>query len=188
MNKPTIAVIIGSIREGRAGEKVSKWFMEATKDIQSATLTLVDLKDHELPLFAEAVSPQYREGLHPNPNVQAWLDALAAADGYIFITPEYNHGVPGPLKNAVDYGYREWNGKPIGFVGYGGVAGGARSIEHWRQIAAELQMYDIREAITIPVVWEAFDEHGNLKNADLHAKTAHTIVEKVAKLAVQLKA
>ncbi|OGY31494.1 MAG: hypothetical protein A2805_01550 [Candidatus Andersenbacteria bacterium RIFCSPHIGHO2_01_FULL_46_36] len=188
MNKPNIAVILGSIREGRAGEKVAKWFMDATKEITSAQFTLVDLKDHPLPLFADAISPAYREGKHTNPDVQAWLDSIAGADGYIFITPEYNHGVPGPLKNAVDYGYKEWNGKPIGFVGYGGVAGGARSIEHWRQIAAELQMFDVREAVLIPIVWEAFDAEGKLQNSEMHAKTANIIVEKVAKLATQLKA
>lgn len=188
MNKPTIAVILGSIREGRAGEKVAKWFMDAVQHVESAQFNLVDLKDYPLPLFAEAVSPQYREGKHSSPDIQAWLDTIAQADGYIFITPEYNHGIPGPLKNAVDYGYKEWNNKPIGFIGYGGLAGGARSVEHWRQIAAELQMFDVREAVLIPIVWEAFDEQGNLKNSEMHAETANIIVEKVAKLATQLKA
>lgn len=188
MTKPTIAVIIGSIREGRKGEKVAAWFMDAAKDIESANLVLIDLKDHSLPLFADAVSPSVREGKHSNPDVQAWLDSIEQADGYIFITPEYNHSIPGPLKNAVDYGFKEWNNKPIGFIGYGGVAGGSRSVEHWRQIAAELQMYDIREQVLIPIVWQAFDEQGNLKNADMHVKTANLIVEKLAKLAVQLKA
>ena len=187
MTKPTIAVIIGSIREGRAGEKVAKWFMDAVKNVESAQFTLIDLKDHPLPLFADAISPAYREGKHSNLDVQAWLDSIQKADGYIFVTPEYDHGIPGALKNAVEYGFKEWNNKPVGFVGYGGIAAGSRSVEQWRQIAAELQMFDVREAVLIPMVWEAFDEQGHLKNADMHAKTATVVVEKVAKLAVQLK-
>jgi NAD(P)H-dependent FMN reductase len=187
MNKPKIHIILGSVREGRAGEKVAKWFMNAMKDTESADLELVDVRAYDLPFLTDPVSPAYQQGAHPNANVQKWREKIGEADGYIFITPEYNHGVPGAFKNAVDHVYKEWNNKPIGFIGYGGIAGGSRSIEHWRQIAAELQMYDVREQVLIPIVWEAFDEQGNLKNSEIHAATANTILNRVATLATLLK-
>ena len=172
MNKPKILVILGSIREGRAGEGVAKWFMEAVRSIDSAELEFVDLKDWPMPMFADAQSPSMRTGPHPNPMVQKWLDKVAGADGYIIITPEYNHSFSSVLKNALDYPYKEWNEKPIGFVGYGGFAGGARAVEHLRQVAGELRMYAVRDQVLIPVVWAAFDEKGNLLNAATHEKNA----------------
>ena len=187
MNKPKIHVIMGSIRNGRSGEKVTKWFMDAVKDQDVAELKLVDLKDYPLPLFADATPPSVREGIHPLPEAQKWLDVIDEADGYIFITAEYNHSVPGAFKNAIDYGFKEWNDKSIGFVGYGNPAGGSRAVEHLRQIASELRMHDIREQVVIPTVWEAFDQQDNLVNSESLAKTANLILQKVAKLAIQLK-
>ncbi len=186
MNKPKILVILGSIREGRAGEKIAKWFMDAIKTVDSAEFELVDLKDWPLPMFADAQTPSTRTWAHPNPLVQKWLEKVAGADGYIIITPEYNHSYPAALKNVLDYPYKEWNNKVIGFVGYGGFAGGSRAVEHLRQIAAELQMYDVREQVLIPVVWQAFDQAGNLLNAEMHGKNARAVAEKVAKVAGEM--
>lgn len=188
MEKPTIAVILGSIREGRAGEKVAKWFMEALKENVHAHLELVDLREYPLPLFADATPPSMRQGLHPNADVQKWLEKIAAADGFVIITPEYNHGYPGPLKNAIDYAYAEWNGKPVGFVSYGGLAAGSRAVEQLREVVVELQMIPVREQVMIPLVWQAFDSSGMPEHADSLAKTANDMVAKVAELAGKLKA
>jgi len=187
MNKPKIIVILGSIREGRAGEKVAKWFMDTMKDTTLADLELVDLKDYPMPFFTDAQTPSQRTGLHADPAVQKWLDKVASADGYIIITPEYNHSFPAVLKNALDYPYKEWNNKPVGFVGYGGYASGSRAVEQLRQVVAELQMYDVREQVLIHVVWTAFDDKGNLLNPELPVRMAKALVEKVAKVAVQMK-
>lgn len=188
MEKLKITVILGSIREGRAGEKVAKWFMEALKDSAHAQLELLDLRDYPLPLFADATPPSMRQGPHANAAVQKWLDKIAAADGFIIITPEYNHGYPGPLKNAIDYVYAEWNGKPVGFVSYGGLAAGSRAVEQLREVAVELQMIPVREQVMIPLVWQAFDANGMPEHADSLAKTADAMVAKVAELAAKLKA
>lgn len=187
MEKPKIHVILASIREGRAGEKVAKWFMDTVAGFEGADLELVDLRDYPLPMFADAESPSSRQGRHKLPEVQRWIDKVAEADGYIILTPEYNHGYSSALKNALDYPYKEWNGKAIGFVGYGGSAGGARAVEQLRQVAGELQMYDVRPQVTITIVWTAFDEQGKLKNSEMHDKNAHMVAEAVAKLAAQLK-
>lgn len=186
--KPKIQVILGSIREGRAGEKIAKWFMAAIKDNQSADIELVDLKDYPMPLFTDSDEVRHREGAHPNAVVEKWLQKISQAQGYIFITPEYNHGIPSGLKNAVDYTYKLWNNKALGFVSYGGVAGGARSVEHWRGIAGELQMHDVRDQLIIPMVWAAFDKEGNLTNSEQYAKTANLLVDKVAEAVKKLNA
>lgn len=187
MEKPKIAVVLGSIREGRNGEKVAKWFMEALKTNEHAELELLDLLEYPMPLFADATPPSMRQGAHANPAVQKWLDKVAAADGFIIITPEYNHGTSSALKNAIDYAYTEWNGKPVGFVSYGGLAAGSRAVEQLRQVAVELQMIPVREQVMIPLVWQAFDANGVLEHADSLAKSADVMVAKVAGLAGKLK-
>lgn len=182
MNKPKIQVILGSIREGRNGKKVADWFMNIAKSFDTAEFELVDLLDYPLPLFADAVPSSMREGPHANPQVQKWLDKVRSADGYIMITPEYNHSYSSVLKNAIDYPYKEWADKFIGFVGYGGMAGGARAVEHLRQVAGELHMYDVRDQVLIPAVWAAFDENGQLNHAEMHEKNAKLMLSKVIEL------
>lgn len=186
--KPDIAVILGSVREGRNGEKVAKWFMKEAGQNQSANLRLVDLLDYPLPIYADSDVVKNRSGAHPNPAVQKWLDVVESADGYIIITPEYNRSFSSVLKNAIDYGYKQWNNKPVGFVSYGAFAGGARAVEQLRTIAAELQMYDVRDHVSIAKIWQAFGPDGKLtEDNDRQEKTANAIVEKVAELAVKLK-
>lgn len=188
MSTPNILVILGTIRPNGNGHRVANWFMKNVASVQNGTFELVDLRDFPLPLFADAVNPSMREGTHENPEVQKWLDKVNAADGYIFITPEYNHSYSSALKNALDYPFKEWHNKPVGFVGYGAVAGGARAVEHLRQVVAELAMYDIREQILIPEVWATFDEQGNPKHHESLSQLAVTIATKVADLAAKLKA
>ncbi len=184
---PNIQVILGSIRAGRVGEKVAQWFMETMSGRTDAQFQLVDLRDYPLPLFADAVPPSQREGKHADPAVQKWLDTVAAADGYVWITPEYNHSFSSALKNALDYPYKEWNGKPVGFVSYGGVAAGSRATEHLRQVAAELRMYDVRDQVLIPAVWAAFDAAGVLLDAEKHRKNADLMVTEVIRLAREFR-
>jgi NAD(P)H-dependent FMN reductase len=162
--------------------------MEVVKGVDSAEVELVDLKDYTMPLFADAVEPNDRKGLHENHVVQKWLEKLAEADGFIIITPEYNHSIPSALKNALDYPYKEWNNKPVGYVSYGGLAGGSRAVEHLRQIAAQLQMFDVRAQVSIPNIGSAFDDTGTLSHGESQAKNAVGLVDAVAALASKLRA
>lgn len=186
MNKPKIKVILGSIREGRAGEKVSQWLMKTLKSDTSAELSLIDLRDYPLPMFADAVGPAMRQGDHPIPLVQKWLDEIANADGLIIITPEYNHSFTSALKNVLDYIARQAADKPVGFVSYGGSAGGARAVEQLRPVVGELRMYDVRDQVAIPMIWAAFDQEGKLQNAEMHEKNAKLMFDKVVELATKL--
>lgn len=147
--QPLIGIVIGSTREGRFGEKPAHWIHEIAKQRTDLAFELIDLRDHPLPFFNEPASPAW--GPVKNEAAQRWAAKLATLDGLIVVTPEYNHGAPAVLKNALDYAYAEFGRKPIAFVGYGGV-GAARAVEQLRLVATELQMAPVRSAVHIGMV------------------------------------
>jgi NAD(P)H-dependent FMN reductase len=144
----SIKVILGSTREGRFSEKPGNWIADVAR-ATGASVEVLDLRDYPMPFFAEAVSPSYKSEQYKDEHVEAFRLKIAEGDAFIVIAPEYNHGYPAVLKNALDYVYQEWNKKPIGFVSYGS-AMGARSVEQLREVAIELQMAPIRNAIHMP--------------------------------------
>jgi NADPH-dependent FMN reductase len=119
------AIIIGSTRPGRNGEAVAKWVYEIAKKRTDAEFELVDIKDFNLPLLDEPVPPSM--GQYSKPHTKAWASKIGSFDGYVFVSPEYNHGIAGALKNAIDFLFAEWNNKAAGFVSYGGAGGCAPS-------------------------------------------------------------
>jgi NAD(P)H-dependent FMN reductase len=141
-----IAIIIGSTRPGRVGEAVARWVHGIASQRGDAEFELVDLLDYKLPHLDEALPPSL--GQYSQPHTQEWAAKIASFDGFIFVTPEYNHSTSGALKNAIDFLYGEWNNKACGFVSYG-AAGGTRAVEHLRLIAAELQMADVRSQVAL---------------------------------------
>jgi len=143
-----LAVILGSIRRGRFGEKPARWIFDELKKRGGINAEFLDLRDFDLPLFDEPVSPGWISEPYKHDAVARWTQRIDAQDGFIVVAPEYNRSVGGAMKNAFDWVYKEWNRKPIGFVGYGGLGGG-RAIEHMRAIAVELQMAPIRHGVHI---------------------------------------
>jgi NAD(P)H-dependent FMN reductase len=144
--RPRIAIIIGSTRDSRFGEKPARWIHEIAASRDDWEVELLDLRDFDLPLFNEKASNMWAPS--EDPKAVTWQEALARFDGFIFVTPEYNRSVPGALKNALDQAYKEWIRKPAACVGYGSV-GAARAVEHLRTIAIELQMVPIRFGVHI---------------------------------------
>lgn len=144
-----IKVIVGSTRRNRFSEKPARWIYEEAKKKDGAKVELLDLRDYPMPFFDEPTSPAMSGGKYSNEVVKKWARKIKDGDAFIVVAPEYNHGYPAVLKNALDSIFPEWNKKPIGFISYGGV-GGARSIEQLRQVVIELQMVPIRNAIHIP--------------------------------------
>ena len=146
MSKTKIAVIIGSIRPNRFGDKPAQWILDHLKARTDVDAELVDLKDYSLPLFDAPASDLWM----PSPNAEAlrWQNKLKEFDGYIIVTAEYNRSIPGALKNAIDWAYTPFVKKAVGFVGYGSV-GGARAVEHLRNIMVELQAVPVRHGIHI---------------------------------------
>ena len=146
MSKLKIAVIVGSVRPARQGDKPAKWIAELAKQTGDFDVELVDLIDYPLPLFDAPASDVWM----PTPNAIAakWQAKLSEFDGYIVVTAEYNRSVPGALKNAIDWAYKPFIKKAVAFVGYGSV-GGARAVEHLRNIVVELQAAPVRHAVHI---------------------------------------
>lgn len=145
-----IAVILGTTRRGRFGEKPARWIFGQLQKRKGVHAEFLDLRDYPMPFFDEPVSPGWITEPYKNEAVAGWTKKIAAQDGVIVVAPEYNRSVAGVMKNAFDWVYNEWNRKPIGFVGYGAIGGG-RAIEHMRTIAVELQMAPVRTAVHLPV-------------------------------------
>jgi len=141
-----IGIILGSTRPGRRGEQVARWVLDAASKRTDGEFELIDLVDYPLPHLDEPLPPSM--GNYQNPHTQDWAAVISRLDGFIFVTPEYNHSTSGVLKNAIDYLYAEWNNKAMGVVSYGAV-GGARAAEHLRLIAGELQMADVRTNVAL---------------------------------------
>ncbi|MDN3354045.1 NAD(P)H-dependent oxidoreductase [Actinomadura sp. DC4] len=141
-----IGIILGSTRPGRVGEAVAQWVHQVAAQRTDAEFELVDLLDYKLPHLDEALPPSL--GQYAQPHTHAWAEKIASFDGYVFVTPEYNHSTSGALKNAIDFLYGEWNNKACAFVSYGG-AGGTRAVEHLRLIAGELQLADVRSQVAL---------------------------------------
>jgi NAD(P)H-dependent FMN reductase len=145
-----IKVIAGSTREGRFSDKAAMWIAEEIKkQKEEVSVEVLDLRDYEMPFFNEAVSPAFKQEPYKNEAVARFTKKIEEGDAFVIVTPEYNHGTSGVLKNAFDWVYPEWNNKTVAFVSYGSV-GGARAVEQLRQSAIELQMAPIREAVHIP--------------------------------------
>jgi NAD(P)H-dependent FMN reductase len=141
-----IAIILGSTRPGRNGEAVARWVLDIAKQRSDAEYELVDLLDYNLPHLDEALPPSL--GRYSQPHTKAWAAKIGSFDGFVFVTPEYNHSTSGALKNAIDFLFAEWNNKAAGFVSYGGV-GGARAVEHLRLVMGELQVADVRAQVAL---------------------------------------
>ena len=119
-----IAVVVGSTRPGRRSRQVADWVMARATSRGGAEFEMLDLADYSLPLLDEPMPPSL--GNYQHEHTEAWARAVPRFDGFIFVTAEYNHSVPGVLKNALDFLYAEWNNKAAGFVSYGS-AGGVRA-------------------------------------------------------------
>src|SRR6478736_2358937 len=141
-----IAIIIGSTRPGRNGEAVGKWVYEVAQKRSDAEFELVDIKGCNLPLLDEPAPPIM--GQYSKPHTKAWAAKIGSFDAYVFVTPEYNHGISGALKNAIDFLFGEWNNKVAGFVSYGG-ASGARAVEQLRLNLAEVRMATVRNQVLL---------------------------------------
>jgi NAD(P)H-dependent FMN reductase len=170
-----IGIILGSTRPGRNGEAVARWAYEIASQRTDAEFELVDLLDYKLPHLDEAYPPSM--GQYSQPHTLEWAAKIASFDGYVMVTPEYNHSTSGALKNAIDFLFAEWNNKAVGFVSYGSV-GGARAVEHLRLIAGELQMADVRAQVALSLHTD-FENFSVLKPSDFQRQQLTTTLDQV---------
>jgi NAD(P)H-dependent FMN reductase len=170
-----VAVIVGSTRPGRKARDVAQWVMNTAAMRADAVFELVDIQDFNLPLLDEPVPPAM--GQYSKPHTLAWAEKIAQYDGFVFVTPEYNHGISGALKNAIDFLYKEWNNKAAGFVSYGS-AGGTRAVESLRLVMGELQVADVRAQVTLSLFTD-FENMQTFKPAAHHDKSVETLLDQV---------
>jgi NAD(P)H-dependent FMN reductase len=170
-----IAVILGSTRPNRNGEAVARWVAERAGRRRDAEFELVDIRDFDLPLLDEPIPPSQHK--YSKAHTKRWAEAIDAFDAFVFVTAEYNHGIPGALKNAIDFLYREWNNKAAGFVGYGS-AGGVRSVEHLRGVMAELQIADVRAQVMLSLS-DDFENFSTFSPRPQHGDTLDTMLDQL---------
>lgn len=148
-----LVVILGSTRTGRIGDPVARWVYAQAHNVEGWDVELVDIKQLHLPLFEEAELPSMMGGHYDHPSVRSWSQIVGQADAFIFVTPEYNHGLPAPLKNAIDWLYPEWGNKAAAIVSYStGIGGGIRAAEQLRQVLSHLAVANVQSLVTIPNV------------------------------------
>lgn len=177
-----VLAIMGSTRQGRFGDTVAKWFVSVAEQRDDLTIELIDLRDWPLPFFNEPKSPSSGDYAI---EAKGWSEKIAAGEAFVIITPEYNWGYPGVLKNALDHIYYEWNDKPVSFVGYGSVSGGSSSVRQLRQVAGELLMLPLRNEVLIQSPWKKFDEQGRIKDQSF-VESANTLLDQLVMYASAL--
>jgi NAD(P)H-dependent FMN reductase len=178
-----IGVIVGSTRPGRKALDVATWVMDIAGMRGDAAFELVDIQDFNLPLLDEPAPPSL--GHYTQPHTKAWAAKIAQFDGYVFVTPEYNHATSGALKNAIDFLYKEWNHKAAGFVSYGSV-GGARAVENLRLIMGELMVADVRAQVMLSLFTD-FENFKDFKPDERHVAEVDVLFDQVIQWAKALR-
>ncbi|MFE2554689.1 NADPH-dependent FMN reductase [Streptomyces sp. NPDC059352] len=177
-----LALIVASDREGRFAPVIADWFRSRLAEREDFAVTVVDLAEVDLPTSLSH---------DPSPAVRAELakvtPALAAADAFVVLTPEYNHSFPASLKNLIDRHSTEWQAKPVGFVSYGGISGGLRAVEQLRQVFAEMHAVTVRDTVSFHSAWGHFDEEGRHKDPAGAEGAAKVLLDQLAWWSLALK-
>lgn len=176
---PKLYVVAVSTRPGRAGFPIVRWAFERAKAHGAFDVELVDLQEEKLPLFDETAHPRLRQYEHEH--TKRWSAKIDAADAFIFVTPEYNHGTPPSLINALDYLVQEWAFKPVGFVSYGGPAGGTRAVQMVKPMLAALKMVAMMESVMVPLFTHSIDAQGQFKASELQEQHAKAMLDALLK-------
>ncbi|MDX2546551.1 NADPH-dependent FMN reductase [Streptomyces sp. WI04-05B] len=169
-----LVVINSSVREGRFGPTVANWITSIAKEREELHVHLLDLAEHELP-HSLSQSP----GAEVAAELAKVSPGLAESDAFIVVTPEYNHSFPSSLKTLIDWHNTQWRAKPVGFVSYGGLAGGLRAVEQLRPVFAELHAVTVRDVVSFHNCWEQFDETGALKEPQAATVAAETLLDQL---------
>ncbi|UQA93854.1 NADPH-dependent FMN reductase [Streptomyces halobius] len=174
----TLAVIVGSTREGRFAPVVANWFARHAADHPDFEVD-VDVID------LDTVRPY--ELRHGSEEYASFAKRVDQADAFVVITPEYNHSFPAPLKHAIDLLNTEWQAKPVGFISYGGISGGLRAVEQLRLVFAELHAVTVRETVSFALAWNLFDDEGRLRDPAPATTAADTLLKQLTWWAVALR-
>jgi NAD(P)H-dependent FMN reductase len=173
-----LMVVLVSTRPSREGEPVAKWALERAKAHGKLNASLVDLREEALPMFDEPKHPRF--GQYEHAHTKRWAAKVKAADAFLFVTPEYNYGMPPSLLNALTYLSREWAYKPAAFVSYGGVSGGTRSVQMAKSVLTSLKVMPIPEAVSVPFFMQAIKD-GVFAPGDVQEKAANLMLDELTR-------
>jgi NAD(P)H-dependent FMN reductase len=185
-SRPTLLIIIASTRPGRVGLPVGEWIRDRARAQGAFQVDVADLAEINLPFMDEPHHP--RLGNYVHQHTKDWSARVAAADAFIFVTPEYNYGFTAPLKNAIDYLQREWLHKPAGLVSYGGIAAGTRAAQMLKQVLTTLKIMPLTEAVAIPFVNQLFDAAGQFQPTPAVESSAQAMLDELARVTPVLAA
>lgn len=181
---PTLMIVIGSTRPGRAGFAVAEWFIKHATEHGEFDLDVVDLAELNLPMLDEPNHPRLRQYTHQH--THDWSARVDRADAFVFITPEYNHGYPAAIKNAIDYLHWEWADKPVGFVSYGGVAAGTRALQQLKPVVSVLKMHPVAEAVNLPFFSQFINEDGVIEPNEVMEGAADAMLAELVRIEAAL--
>jgi NAD(P)H-dependent FMN reductase len=179
-----LSVVITSTRPGRAGLPIGRWFHERAVAHGRFQVDLVDLAEVGLPLIDEPNHPRLAQ--YQRAHTHAWSALVRASDAFVFVTPEYNYGSPPALINALDYLFHEWAYKPAGFVSYGGLSGGTRSVQMTKLVLTTLKVVPLPEAVNIPMYSQHLDPGAGFRGTETHEKAAVTMLDELVRWAQAL--
>jgi NAD(P)H-dependent FMN reductase len=187
-----IGVLIGSVRAGRFADKVADWFVSEARKREDMEVHVIDLAEpalvDELGLRLDGSGDGFgRYSGDQSRDLPRLAQRIGEVDAFVVVTPEYNHGYPASLKLAIDHVHREWQAKPVGFVSYGGMAGGQRAVEQLRQVFAELHAVTVRDTVSFHMAWEQFDERGRPRDPEGVGKAAAVLLDQLAWWGVTLR-
>ena len=183
--KYQLKVIIASTRQGRKGPLIAHWFLDILKQHSDFKIEVLDLKEVNLPFLDEPEHPRLQNYKHEH--TKKWSKIIDSADAFIFITPEYNFGYPATLKNALDFLFKEWQEKPVGFVSYGGVSGGTRAVQSIKHTVTTLGMVPVMQAVNIPFFTQFINKDGVFEGNDNLGKSAGSMLKQLLRWTKALK-
>jgi NAD(P)H-dependent FMN reductase len=168
--RPKLTVVIGSTRPGRVGASIGQWFVDRARAHGGYDVEVADLAAIDLPMLDEPNHPRLGQYIHQH--TRDWSATIERTDAVVFVTPEYNHGYPATIKNAIDFLFQEWADKPVGFVSYGGVSAGTRAVEQLLPVVNAVGMVPVAPMVTIPFVAQFVDDDGRFQANDLLGQSA----------------
>jgi NAD(P)H-dependent FMN reductase len=180
-----LTIVIASTRPGRTGLPIGQWFIARAEARGGFEIRVVDLADLALPFLDEPNHPRFRK--YTKQHTKDWSATVDASDAFVFVTPEYNFGYPATLKNAIDFLHQEWQYKPVGFVSYGGVAAGTRSVQQMKQVVTALKMTPLFEAVNIPFHTQFIDDEGVVNANETMEKAADVMLDELARTEAALR-
>jgi len=185
MSKPTLTIVIGSTRPGRVGPKFAAWFRSRAIAHDGFDVELVDLAELNLPFLDEPSHPRLRQYVHQH--TIDWSRTVERSDAFVFVTPEYNFGYSAALKNAIDYLSQEWTDKAVGFVSYGGVAGGTRAVQQLKQVVTALKMIPVAESVNLPFFAQFIDDSGAVRPNEVMTRSADAMLDELARITALIR-